>query len=85
MRSEPEKVQRDHVVPAEIPETEIEDNNVAVQCPAVELEAEQEPMDIRRLALVARVNAGLGEANAHLNMTRGVDEHGTHDDAPTIN
>ena len=84
-RSEPEKVQRDHVVPAEIPGIKIEDDNVAVQGPAVELEAEKEPMDIRRLALMARANAGLGEADAHLNMTRGVDEHGTHDDAPMIN
>ena len=41
-------------------------------------------MDIRRLALVARVNAGLGEADAHLTTTRGADEHGAHADAPTI-
>ena len=84
MRSEPEKVQRDHVVPAEILGIEIEDHYVAVQGPAVELETDKEPMDIRRLALTARVTAGLGEADAHLNTTRGVDEHGAHDDTPTI-
>ena len=84
VRSEPEKVQRDHVVPAEIPGIEIEDDYVAVQGPAVELETDKEPMDIRRLALTTRVTAGLGEADAHLNTTRGVDEHGAHDDTPTI-
>ena len=84
VRSEPEKVQRDHVVPAEIPGTEIEDDYVAVQGPAVELEAETEPMYMRRLALAAHANAGLGEKDAHIDTTRGVDEHGSHDDAPTI-
>ena len=84
VRSELEKVQRDHEVPAEIPGIKIEDDYVAVQGPAVELEAYKEPMDIRRLALAARANAGLSEADAHLNTTRGVDEHGTHDNAPTI-
>ena len=71
-------------MPAEIPGIEIEDDYLAVQGPAVKLEAEKEPMDIRRLALAACAHADLGEADAHLNMTRGVDEHGTHDDAPTI-
>jgi len=85
VRSEPEKVQRDHVVPAEIPGIEIGDGYVAVQGPAVELETDKEPMDIRRLALAARVTAGLGEAGVHLNTTRGVDEHGAHDNTPTIN
>ena len=84
VRSEPEKVQRDHVVPAEILGIQIEDDYVAVKGPAVELEAETEPMDIRRMALAACANAGLGEADAHLNMTRGVDEHGTHEGVPMI-
>merc|ERR1712194_836549 len=69
VRSEPEKVQRDHVVPAEIPGIEIEDDYVAVQGPAGELEAEKELMDIRRLALAARANAGLSEVDAHLDTT----------------
>ena len=73
VRSEPEKVQRDHVVPSEIPGIEIEDDYVAVQGPAVEPEPDKEPMDVRRLALAARANAGLGEADAHLATTRGVD------------
>ena len=46
---------------------------MAVQGPAVELEADKEPMDIRRLALAARANNGLSEKDAHLNTTRGVD------------
>ena len=77
-------VQRDHVVPSEIPGIEIEDDYVAVQCPAVETEPDKEPMDVRRLALAARANAGLGKADAHLATTRGVDEHGTHDNATII-
>ena len=40
------KVQRDHVVPAEIPSIEIEDGCVRVQGPAVELWTDKEPMDI---------------------------------------
>ena len=49
-------------------------------------DAEKELMDIRRLALAAHENAGLGEADTHLNTTRGVDERGdgAHDDAPMI-
>ena len=61
-------------MPAEIPGIEIEDDYVAVQGPAVKLEADKEPMDIRRLALAVRVNAGIGEADAHLTTTRGVGE-----------
>ena len=57
---------------------------MAVQGPAVELKPDKEPMDVRHLALAARANAGLGEADAHLTTTRGVDEHGAHDDAPMI-
>ena len=41
-------------------------------------------MDIRRLALAARANAGLSEVDAHLDTTRGVDEYGTHDNASMI-
>ena len=67
------KVQRDHVVPAEIPGIVIEDDYVSVQGPAVELEAEKEPMDIRCLALVECANADLGEVGAHLSTARGVD------------
>ena len=50
----------------------------------MELEEEKEPMDVRRLTLVARANAGLSEVDVHLNTARGVDEHGTHDDASMI-
>ena len=39
-------------------------------------------MGVKRLALAACVNAGLSEVDAHLDTTRGVDEHGIHDDAP---
>ena len=41
-------------------------------------------MDIRRLALMACANAGLGETETHRNTTRGVDGHCTHDDAPMV-
>ena len=41
VRSDPEKAQRNHVVPAKILGIKIEDDYVAVQGPAVELEAEK--------------------------------------------
>ena len=84
MRSDPEKVQRDHIVPAEIPGIEIENNYEAVPGPAVKLEAEKEPMDVRKLALAARANACLSVVDTSLDKTRGVDDHGAHDDAPMV-
>ena len=72
MRSDPEKVQRDHGVPAEIPGIEIENNYKAVQGPAAKPEAEKVPMDVRKLALAARANAGLSIMYAPLDTTRGV-------------
>ena len=84
VRSDPEKVQRDHAVPAEIPGIKIENNYEAVQGPAVKSEAEKEPMDARKLALAVRANAGLSIVDAPLDMTREVNECGTHDDAPVI-
>ena len=67
MRSDPEKIQRDHIVPAEIPEIEIENNYEAVQGPAVEPEAEKEPMDVRELTMTAHANAGLSIVDTPLN------------------
>ena len=41
VRSDPEKVQRDHIVPAEIPGIKIKNDYEAVPGPAIELEAEK--------------------------------------------
>ena len=84
VRSDPEKVQRDHSVPAEIPGIEIEDNYKAVQGPAVEPEAEKEPMDVRELTLAVRANDGPNVVDASLDTTRGVNERDTHDDASVV-
>ena len=85
VRSDPEKVQqRDHVVPAEIPGIEIKNKYEAVPGPVIGLEAEKEPMDVRKLVLAARVNAGLSVVDKPLDTTRGVDDHGTYDDAPVL-
>ena len=84
MRIEPEKVQRDKVVPAEIPGIEIKTNYEAVLGPAIELEVEKEPMGVRRLALTARANDGLSVVNTSLATTRGVDKHGVSDDVPVF-
>ena len=71
-------------MPVEIPGIGIEDDYVAVQGPAVELEAGKEPMDIMCLVLAAHANAGLDEADTHLNTNRRVGEHGAHDDVPMV-
>ena len=41
-------------------------------------------MGLRKLTLAARVNAGLSVVDAPLDTTRGVNERGTHNDAPMI-
>ena len=48
MRSDPQKVQRDQVVPDEIPGMKIENDYKPVQGTAVELEAKEEPMNARK-------------------------------------
>jgi hypothetical protein len=83
--NEPEKVQRDHGVPAEIPGIEIEDDYKAVPGPAVEHELEKESVDVRKRALAARANSGLNVVDTPLVTTRGVNSHGINDDAPVIN
>ena len=71
-------------MPAEIPGIEIEINYEAVPGPVVKLKAEREPVDFRKLALVARANAGLSVVDTSLHTTRGLDDHGVHDDARMI-
>jgi hypothetical protein len=83
--NEPEKVQRDHGVPAEIPGIKIEDDYKAVPGPAVEHELEKESVDVRKGALAARANSGLNVVDTPLVTTRGVNSHGINDDAPVIN
>ena len=84
MRSELDKVQRDHIVPAEIPRSEIEHNYKAVPGSATKPEAEKEPIDARRLALVARAHVGLSVVDTPLATTRGVDKYGVRDGTSVI-
>jgi hypothetical protein len=51
---------------------------------AIELEVGKEPIDIRKLALTARANAGLIVVDTPLATTRGGDDNGTYDNVPII-
>jgi hypothetical protein len=67
-----------------MPRIEINNYYAPVSGPAFELESEKDPMNVSRLAPVARVNTGLSIVNTPLNTTKGVNNHGISDDAPII-